>query len=177
MNSACELQMLPKLNLIKGEGAVGAIDCSPELRRKLARESTRYSHPLMPQIPEPSADRSTSEETRQRYAEQIKQLHLHKVQDKKPSASSQDGEEGQTEAVADAEEEQGGDAANGPADARENTASSQPTQGQGDGIARAPGAGGRRQQDSVDKVLHHISIGLMMAIFAILYRKALQLYT
>jgi len=55
------------------DGALGAIDCTPEQRRRLALESQSYSHPLMPPLPE---EGSCAYKPSQEAAEAISQMRF-----------------------------------------------------------------------------------------------------
>ena len=56
------------------DGAVGAVDATPEVRRKLARESLAYSHPSMPALPELGTG---SDKRNSQYAAAVAQMHFH----------------------------------------------------------------------------------------------------
>lgn len=55
------------------DGALGAVDSTPETRKRLALESMRYAHPLMPELPELGTGRVQSKA----FAEAVAQICLH----------------------------------------------------------------------------------------------------
>jgi len=59
-----------------GDGAVGAVEATSEDRKRLARESANYKHPLMPELPE-QGSKPAGAADKNPYAEQVAQLHFH----------------------------------------------------------------------------------------------------
>ncbi|CAK9113567.1 Ubiquitin-conjugating enzyme E2 J1 (E2 ubiquitin-conjugating enzyme J1) (Non-canonical ubiquitin-conjugating enzyme 1) (NCUBE-1) (Yeast ubiquitin-conjugating enzyme UBC6 homolog E) (HsUBC6e) [Durusdinium trenchii] len=71
-----------------GDGAVGALEYSSEERRRLARESLRYTHPLMPPVPEVrSVTEETSGSAPNKYQEEIAKMHIVSLE---PAATKQE---------------------------------------------------------------------------------------
>lgn len=62
------------------DGAVGALDYSAASRTDLAKASLSYIHDLMPELPDISEiDADNEAATRAKFAEQVAQLHVHKI--------------------------------------------------------------------------------------------------
>uniref|UniRef100_A0A7S3LNB0 UBC core domain-containing protein n=1 Tax=Aplanochytrium stocchinoi TaxID=215587 RepID=A0A7S3LNB0_9STRA len=219
------LEAIINFMVTPAEGAVGALECSPEVRKRLAKESRKYSHPLMPELP-PENDNGASSvphKTQEMYAKQVKQLHVHTLANESSPIQSADAslnsvandkvaetnqntqvseEEHFQESISESsmslsqdpvlslsstqkQEEKSNnlpennqdqdDATNNVMASRMGNESIATTAHMPAGAAAQTRAR-RRESDTTDTFLHHLSIGLMMAIFAILYRKALQLY-
>jgi len=80
-----------------GDGAVGAVESCAEDRKRMARESNQYKHPLKPELPpivtarpdEGSDGTAGSSTVKNPYAEQIAQLHFHSPAIQKSASSEQ----------------------------------------------------------------------------------------
>jgi len=70
-----------------GDGAVGAVEATADDRKRLARESAHYKHPLMPELPLLGSKPAGAAADKNPYAEQVAQLHFH-APNAEPGAAS-----------------------------------------------------------------------------------------
>lgn len=166
-------------------------------------DSLKYKHSLMPQLPQVKNEGdAASAATQSKYADQVKQLHMHKLGEvngeKEPQEKAGESEGKSAERVDDDVAEEHGDGVAeehgdgvveehgvGVVEEEEDVSAAEESE-RGDVVVAEEsetgggdrgGSTGGRQNDSIDRLLYHMSLAVMMAIFAILYRKALQLYT
>lgn len=123
-----------------GEGAIGAIEVPAEERKRLAKASLKYTHPLMPELPEVKVNQSDTPSEEEDFENEIFTSN--------PETETNSPEpENYTSSTVD--------------DMDTNNSESETSP----------------NQDRVDKLLGQLSMALLISIFALLYRKALQLYT
>mmetsp|Transcript_4507 Transcript_4507/g.5580 ORF Transcript_4507/g.5580 Transcript_4507/m.5580 type:complete len:299 (-) Transcript_4507:701-1597(-) len=184
------LEAIISFMVAPGEGAVGALDCSPELRRKLAKESQTYSHPLMPELPPESSAEEIKPEVQEKYAKQIAQMHIHKFVETGDSESKENlsigvdktdtDEVGECTSVKEGKTNELDHITSKPSTSQEPEVIREEVrevESSSRNSATAPiRSRSSRPSDPVDSFLYYLSIALMMAIFAILYRQALKLY-
>ncbi|ETV96289.1 hypothetical protein H310_10459 [Aphanomyces invadans] len=183
----------------KGEGAIGALDFTPEERKALALESVRWTCPqcgdINALIPE---EREREDATESKYASQIAQLHIHNMEAPSTSdttPSDETAEISDTAIPSAAPEIDPSPAAPSDTNAlhaqdlapspplrdttraptpsptrRPASAASRPAP-QPASVAPTPP---RRQPDFVDSVLQGISTALLLALVALVYKKLLQ---
>ena len=88
------LEALISFMTAPADGAVGALEFSPEERRRLARASTDYHHELMPSLPELSSD---SNSTSGKFKEEAAKLYSMAAQVKVEEAAEERNATGETE--------------------------------------------------------------------------------
>jgi ubiquitin-conjugating enzyme E2 J1 len=81
------LEALISFMTTPGDGALGALDFSPLERKRLARESARYQHPLMPEVPALGTARPSS---RDKYRSEIAKMHVVSLEPPTDSAPATD---------------------------------------------------------------------------------------
>jgi len=161
-----------------GDGAVGALDFSPEERRRLAKESLNYEHPLMPQLPELNADVAASEQARNRYREEISKMHIVSLEerdtkDDNPAFHEQSGASASIASLEPSSNPSGTEEAEKLPPAAPN-AGIQPGRGRGQITNdRTRHNNTQSRQHQRDWLLYY-AFFLALTIFAILYRKALR---
>lgn len=126
------------------EGAIGAIDVPPLERRRLARESLNYSHPMMPELLSEPEDQNET---------QTEETETPIVVETTPTDIISEENQTTTNEVEPSEPI--------PSEPRPSSSTVQSNQ----------------QEDRIDSFLGQLSIALLISIFALLYRKALQLYS
>ncbi|TYZ60773.1 hypothetical protein PybrP1_005053, partial [[Pythium] brassicae (nom. inval.)] len=188
----------------KGEGAIGALDFSPEERRRLAKQSVHFSCDtcgrvvdLLPEL-QADADAAGAEKKPSKYAAQIAQLHMHSLEP--AAASAEPGEVSGDSADATTLDEPasptasepdnaGSTAANAQNAAAAAAADAQAVRAEPDaGAARPPavetGAAAAaaaetpattREPSSVDTFLHYLTVAVLVALFALVYKKLLKM--
>ncbi|CAI5733296.1 unnamed protein product [Hyaloperonospora brassicae] len=223
------LEALTSFMPTKGEGAIGALDFSPDERKRLAKLSVDFKcetcgrvAELLPELVAEKGD----EKKPSKYAEQIAQLHIHGLESAAPasatldekktaSATEMNSEHGQEEATAPSVVAQsraetgdeallntiavsseaeattdgsnrtdGGDASG--TSAAVSSPGGEPIEAQELGAAEsrrnvdtsvaASEVGQVRESDYVDTVLHYLTIAIVVALFALIYKKLLQTY-
>ncbi|GLD92642.1 hypothetical protein PINS_up001221 [Pythium insidiosum] len=185
----------------KGEGAIGALDYPPQERRRLAKLSCDFKCELCGRVadllPELKSDQ-TQEKQPSKYADQIAQLHMHSLEpaDAKPSSASDTIE---TESPPSLEETKSAhpeeprarersQSDNPPPNDSAATASSLETDNASDHSdniepsSRDPqtinldaSAPVTREPDSVDSLLHYLTVALAVVLFALVYKRLLQM--
>ncbi|KAJ0398188.1 hypothetical protein ATCC90586_001551 [Pythium insidiosum] len=182
----------------KGEGAIGALDYPPEERRRLAKLSCDYKCELCGRVadllPELKND-DAQEKKPSKYADQIAQLHMHSLEptDAKPSSGTDDKQSalsnsnGEEDGTSDPQDEairrvsQPMSATPPPSSAR--TAPEEPSQPSEDTAALNQGqttnteasAPVTRAPDNIDSILHYLTIALAAVLFALVYKRLLQM--
>jgi len=156
------------------DGALGAMDCTSEVRRRLAVESVEYTHPLMPKLPE-SGSCSYNNKSKE-LQEAVAQMRFaakegaskegsedeESPSTKTSSASSTPAAAEQESSPAAAEQE------SSPAPAAAVAASSPPVVASAEAMAAE-----QLSADRVDDVLRITSWFVLFAIFVLVYRKLL----
>ncbi|RLN77262.1 hypothetical protein BBO99_00006884 [Phytophthora kernoviae] len=132
----------------KGEGAIGALDFPADERKRLAKLSVDYKCDTCGRIVDllPELEQTEGEAKPSKYANQIAQLHMHSMETEPAAAVTA---EAQT-----------------VPDNRQNLV---------EPIA-VPNAHQVRESDSVDAFLHYLTIGIVVALFALIYKKLLQMH-
>lgn len=143
-----------------GDGAIGALDYSPEERKRLAEESKEWEcsicgkiKDLVPEL-KPSAE---GERPQSKYADQIAQLHLHSIKplEEKESASDDTTTTTTTE-----------DEVLPPLEPTEPSVVVTPPP-----VVETPET---PRTDPVDTMLHYAIVALVLSILAIMYHKLLK---
>ncbi|EEY53409.1 ubiquitin-conjugating enzyme E2, putative [Phytophthora infestans T30-4] len=150
----------------KGEGAIGALDFPAEERRRLAKLSVDYKCETCGRVadllPELESEHEGNEEEKKpsKYAEQIAQLHMHSLETAPAnSAASTD--------AAFVEEPAAAEAAPEVVDYHHENV---------DTPIAAHNFAPVRESDSVDTFLHYLTIAIVVALFALIYKKLLQMH-
>lgn len=133
-----------------GDGALGALDASAEIRAKLAKESLSYTHAQMPELPELG---SCTYVKGKDVSEALTMLSM--------KAKIEEEEEEQEEVVKEAPP---------PAPAQEPVPQQQPVE------EVVTVAEVQVPRDSVDEFLKAASWGILLALFVLVYRKLLVAY-
>ena len=68
------------------DGALGALDCTPEQRKRFAAESLNYTHPLMPQLPEEGS--CSSGNRSKEFAEAVSQMRFSAKDSPNPASAA-----------------------------------------------------------------------------------------
>ena len=142
-----------------GDGALGAIEVSSEERKRLAQESKSYVHPLMPELPELDQNQDLDSQDKSLNNTENNQLLESNSSDATEVNCLQSlNSNEESEAIID----QVSELENFEINTSEIPSTSSDSS---------------RENDTVDKLLGQLSMALLISIFALLYRKALQMYT
>ncbi|POM73362.1 Ubiquitin-conjugating enzyme E2, partial [Phytophthora palmivora] len=155
----------------KGEGAIGALDFPAEERKRLAKLSVDYKCETCGRVadllPELETESERAEEKKpSKYAEQIAQLHMHSLE----SASSAKDKK---ETVNNSAEASNTEEAEVPVVAEPEVI--EPHQNVDTPVA-ANNVVQVRESDSVDTFLHYLTVAIVVALFALIYKKLLQMH-
>ncbi|CAI5746420.1 unnamed protein product [Peronospora destructor] len=178
----------------KGEGAIGALDFSADERKRLAKLSTNYKCEICGRVAELLPELKVKNEDVKKpskYTEQIAQLHMHSLESASPSRAAKDEKEAANVTVENGKhglntfvvaqnsaETQEEASKTVPAPAEESA--EMPTVTECHQNVDTPLAARDivqvRGSDSVDTLLYYLTIAIVVALFALIYKKLLQTY-
>ncbi|KAL0591728.1 hypothetical protein ABG067_000870 [Albugo candida] len=151
----------------QGEGAIGALNFTVEERRRLAIKSREFCCDVCGNIaqllPELSEGSITNEKKESEYAEQIAKLHVHTVE--KEAEKQTTAENARSESSVPQEE------SSSPHDNQNNT-----TLYDAQVTTPPQSATSHPNGDFVSDVLGYLAVAIAIALFALIYKRLLQVY-
>jgi len=168
------LEALISFMTTPGDGAVGALDFTPEERRRLARESKKYTHALMPELlPIPESGVLASAPVNNKYQAEIAKMHIVSLEPTKKEDDSKAAKETSEVESGHQGENKEPQQAPEPAPQVEEKTENTSTQTRGQ-PAPAPNTVRRNAPESGREWSLYIAAILAFGLFVILYRKALR---
>ena len=140
------------------DGAVGALDASPAVRRRLAIESNTYTHPAMPEIPQIEEGDPPAED-REEIAARVQQMHVRSLGSAPPGPVPEEEKACVKEEELEEEEE----------DEEAKTRGDE----QGESLESSPTVEEEPRREVILRMSQHV---LSFVLFVLLYRRVLNVY-